>query len=169
MCAFRLLVNALSVFNSLASTQIVDGVRSIIKHLYSVRGLDVLDVIDHTVVHFEIPADDVEKLRKFYSRLFGWKIEKTPGPTEYWTIETVPVDEKWTPIRPGVNGGMMKRQNPMHKPINYVAVESADEYSKKIEALGGKVIVPKREVPGVGWWALALDPEGNQFAILESV
>jgi hypothetical protein len=29
-----------------------------------------------TIVHFEIPADDVERARKFYSILFGWKIEK---------------------------------------------------------------------------------------------
>ena len=123
--------------------------------------------MDHTIVHFEIPADDVEKLKKFYSRLFGWKIEKTPGPAEYWMIETVPVDEKGNAVRPGVNGGIMKRQNPEHKPVNYVAVESVDDYVKKIEALGGKMIVSKMEVPGVGWWALALDPEGNQFAILE--
>jgi predicted enzyme related to lactoylglutathione lyase len=125
--------------------------------------------MDHTVVHFEIPADDVEKLRKFYSELFGWKIERMSGPVEYWGIATVPVDEKGMPERPGVNGGMMKRQNPEHKPVNYIAVESVDEYVKKIEALGGRVIAPKMEVPGIGWWALALDPEGNQFAILQSV
>jgi hypothetical protein len=124
--------------------------------------------MDHTIVHFEIPADDVEKLRKFYSELFGWKIEKMSGPVEYWGIATVPVDEKGMPQRPGVNGGMMKRQNPEHKPVNYIAVESVDEYAKKIEALGGRVIVPKMEVLGIGWWALALDPEGNQFAILQS-
>ena len=125
--------------------------------------------MDHTIVHFEIPADDVKKLRKFYSELFGWKIEKMPGPVEYWGIATVPVNEKGMPQRPGVNGGMMKRQNPEHKPVNYIAVESVNEYVKKIEALGGRVIVPKMEVPGIGWWALALDPEGNQFAILQSV
>lgn len=126
-------------------------------------------MVDHTIVHFEIPADDVEKMRKFYSKLFGWKIEKFPGPIDYWNIETVPVDKKGMSIRPGVNGGMMKRQQPEHKPVNYIAVESVDEYTKKIEALGGKVLVPKMEVPGIGWWALALDPEGNQFAILQSM
>jgi predicted enzyme related to lactoylglutathione lyase len=125
--------------------------------------------MDHTIVHFEIPADDVEKLRKFYSALFGWKIEKMPGPMEYFGIQTVPVNDKGMPVRPGVNGGMMKKQNPEHKPVNYVAVESVDEYVKKIEALGGRVIVPKMEVPGIGWWASALDPEGNQFAIMQSV
>jgi hypothetical protein len=126
-------------------------------------------MMDHTIVHFEIPADDVEKLRKFYAELFGWKIERWPGPSEYWAIATVPTEEKGMPIRPGVNGGIMKRQNPQHKPINYILVESVDEYSKKIEALGGKVVVSKTQVPGICWWALAVDPEGNQFAIMESL
>ena len=126
-------------------------------------------IMDHTIVHFEIPADDVEKLRKFYSALFGWKIEKMPGPMEYFMVQTVPIDDKGMPVRPGVNGGMMKKQNPEHNPVNYITVESVDEYVKKIEALGGRVIVPKMEVPGIGWWASALDPEGNQFAIMQSV
>ena len=43
-------------------------------------------MMDHTIVHFEIPAEDVEKLRGFYSRLFGWKIEKMEGAMEYWQI-----------------------------------------------------------------------------------
>jgi hypothetical protein len=124
--------------------------------------------MDHTIVHFEIPADNIEDLKKFYGALFGWKIEKMPGPVEYYSIETVPVKKKSLPERPGVNGGLMKKQNPEHKPVNYIAVESVDEYIKKITTLGGKVIVPKMEVPGIGWWASALDPEGNQFAILQS-
>jgi len=123
--------------------------------------------MDHTIVHFEIPADDVEKLRKFYADLFGWKIEKTPGPMEYWVIETVPVDEKMMPIRPGVNGGMYKKDRPELKPVNYISVESIDENIKKTEALGGTIISPKQEVPNVGWIAVALDPEGNQFAMLQ--
>ncbi len=126
-------------------------------------------MVDHTITHFEIPAKDVEKLRKFYAGLFGWKIEKMPGPMEYWAIETVPTDAKGMPIRPGVNGGMMKKQNPDHKPVNYIAVESVDDYSKKIEKLGGRIVAPKQEVPGIGWWALALDPEGNMFAIFQNM
>ena len=125
-------------------------------------------MLDHTIVHFEIPAEDVEKLRKFYSRLFGWKIEKMQGFEEYWNIETVPVDGDGMPLRPGVNGGMMKKQNPEHKPVTYIAVESVDEYSNKIDELGGKITVPKQEIPGIGWWAFALDPEGNQFGIFQS-
>ena len=86
-------------------------------------------------------------------------------------LETVPVDEKMMPIRPGVNGGLFLKKDAtmpgQAKPTNYVWVESVDEYSKKVEALGGKIVVPKMEIPGLGWWALALDPEGNHFGLLE--
>jgi len=125
--------------------------------------------LDHTIVHFEIPADNLEKQKKFYGDLFGWKIEKMPGPMEYWSILTVPVDEKGMPMRPGVNGGMMKKQMPDQKPVNYISVESVDEYSKKVVSLGGQIAVPKMEIPGIGWWALALDPEGNQIGLFETL
>ena len=123
-------------------------------------------------MHFEIPADDTEKLKKFYSDLFGWSMNKYPGPTTYYLVGTVPVDEKtMMPLRPGVNGGLYDRKDassPQYaKPTNHISVESVEEYSKKVEALGGKIVVPKMEIPGIGWWALALDPEGNQFGILE--
>jgi predicted enzyme related to lactoylglutathione lyase len=127
--------------------------------------------MDHTIVHFEIPAKNTEKLKKFYSGVFGWKIEKgseeMSGPMEYWLIETVPVDKQQRPIRLGVNGGMYKKQDEKMKQVNYIAVESADEYIEKIKKLGGKIINPKQEVPQVGWVAIAEDPEGNQFGILQ--
>ena len=123
--------------------------------------------MSHTIVHFEIPADNPEKLKQFYENVFGWKIEKSPGPIDYWMISTVPVDEQGKPTEMGVNGGMMKRQNPEHKITNYILVESVDEYAKKIEGAGGKIIVPKTAVPSVGYWAMFVDPDGNVLAILE--
>ncbi len=129
-------------------------------------------MVDHTIVHFEIPAVDIEKLKKFYEELFGWKIEKYPGPTVYYMLGTVPVDEKtMMPARPGVNGGLYEKKDAampnLAKPVNYISVESVDDYSKKVVDLGGKIVVAKMEISGLGWWALALDPEGNAFGILE--
>lgn len=123
--------------------------------------------MDHTIVHFEIPADDIEKLRHFYAQLFGWKIEKMPGFAEYWNIETVPVDDAGRLVRPGVNGGLMKRQTADQQLVTYIAVESIDDYSEKIVKLGGTITVPKQEIPGIGWWAFAQDPEGNQFGLFQ--
>jgi predicted enzyme related to lactoylglutathione lyase len=123
--------------------------------------------MDHTVIHFEIPANDVEKLKAFYEQIFGWKIVQMPGPIDYWVIQTVPVDLNGMPLRPGVNGGLYKRLLPETKPINYFAVESISDFLAKIEKLGGKVTQPKQEVPNVGWIAAAEDPEGNSFALIQ--
>jgi len=123
--------------------------------------------MNHTIVHFEIPADNLEKLKQFYENVFGWKIEKSPGPVEYWSINTVPVDEQGKPTEIGVNGGMIKRQNPEHKLTSYILVESVDAYAKKIEDAGGKILVPKTAVPSIGYWAMFTDPDGNVLAIWE--
>lgn len=116
--------------------------------------------MSHTIIHFEIPANDPEKLGSFYRNLFGWKIEKTEGPMEYWIIETAPAGE-------GVNGGLMRREAPEQVPTNYISVESVDEYSRHVVELGGKVVLPKQEVPEMGYFAVCLDPDGNSFAIWE--
>jgi predicted enzyme related to lactoylglutathione lyase len=126
--------------------------------------------MDNTIVHFEIPADNVEKLGKFYSSLFKWRIIHTPVENmDYWVIQTVPTDDKGMLQRPGVNGGMYPRK-PEHKeinPVNYITVENIDEHIKKVTELGGKIINPKQHVPTVGYIALAMDPEGNQFGLLQ--
>jgi len=123
--------------------------------------------MDHTIIHFEIPATDVEKLKQFYAGLFGWKIAKYPGPMEYWMLQTVPTDDKGMLLRPGVNGGMVKKERPEQKTVNYISVESIDESIKKVKQLGGKIISPKTEVLNVGWISVVLDPEGNQIALLQ--
>ena len=95
--------------------------------------------MDHTPVHFEIPTNNVEKLKKFYSNLFGWKIEKSQGPLDYWDIETVPEDEQMEPLRPGINGVIYKSEYQNFKQINYISVENIDDYIKEVESLGGTI------------------------------
>lgn len=52
-----------------------------------------------TIVHFEIPADDIDRAKKFYIDLFGWNIEKWPGSEnlpggpEYLMITTMDIEE----------------------------------------------------------------------------
>ena len=109
-----------------------------------------------TIVHFEIPADDIKRAKKFYTELFGWKIEAMEGYEDYWSVSTG-----------GVDGGMMKRQTPQQQIVHYIDVPSASEYAVKVEKLGGKVIVPKTAVPGMGYFAMCLDTETNVFGIWE--
>jgi predicted enzyme related to lactoylglutathione lyase len=124
-----------------------------------------------TIVHFEIPADDIERAKRFYTDLFGWKIEKWPGiegdsssNMEYLIISTT--DDKGDKAL--VGGGLMKRQDPQQKITNFIDVTSIDEYSSKIEKLGGNVIVSKMAVPGMGYFAICRDTEKNNFGIWES-
>lgn len=116
-----------------------------------------------TIVHFEIPTDDLERAKKFYTELFGWKIEKYPGPKEYWMITTTDEEGK-----KALEGGMTQRQDPQHPITNYIDVPSIDEYAVKVENLGGKVVFPKTAVPGIGYFAGCLDTEDNIFAIWET-
>ncbi len=115
--------------------------------------------MDAPVVHFEIPAQNPEKLSGFYTGIFGWKIEKVPG-MEYWMVNT-----KSNKEAPGINGGLMKKMNEGQVPTNYVNVSSVDDWSKKVTAAGGQVIMPKSPVPQMGWFAVCLDPEGNVFGL----
>jgi predicted enzyme related to lactoylglutathione lyase len=117
------------------------------------------------VCHFEIPADDVERAQKFYRELFGWQIEKFTGPTpmEYWSITTGAAKGQEAML----GGGMMKRQAPQQLITIYIEVPSVDAYVDKVEKLGGRVCFPKTAVPGMGYFAVCLDPENNGFGIWE--
>ncbi len=113
------------------------------------------------IVWFEIPADNVERAKSFYGELFGWKMEKFPGPMEYWHIDTGGGDD--TP-----DGGLLKRQNPGHQGItNYVGVASVDEFVAKVQTLGGQVCMPKTVVPQMGYFAICQDTEHNTFGLWE--
>lgn len=115
-----------------------------------------------TVVHFEIPFDDVDRAKTFYTDLFGWKIEKYEG-GEYWMITTT--DEKG---ESGVGGGMMQRRQPGQPIIQYIDVPSVGDHLKKVKDLGGQLIVPKMPVPGMGYFAVCQDTEGNSFGLWET-
>ncbi|MDQ3971637.1 MAG: VOC family protein [Thermoproteota archaeon] len=112
--------------------------------------------------------------KKFYTDLFGWKIEKMPGTDqrEYWTFATTTNDKGGSNNGGGeqrtVSGGMLERQMPQEPIMIYIGVDSVTEYSNKVERLGGKVIKQKTEVPGYGWFAICTDTENNGFALWEA-
>jgi predicted enzyme related to lactoylglutathione lyase len=115
-----------------------------------------------SIIWFEIPADNVQRAKSFYSKLFGWKIKKFAGPMKfpYWHIDTGGGDQ--TP-----DGGMMERQSPQHTITNYVLVASVDKAAEKLQKLGGKIIMPKAAVPQMGYFITCQDTENNIFALWE--
>ncbi len=114
------------------------------------------------VVHFDITANDPDKLAEFYKKTFGWTFHKWNGPMDYWLITTGPKGE------PGINGGMARRTEGEPTTTNTLDVPSVDDFVTKIEEAGGTITVPKMAIPGVGWMAYFKDPDGNMFGIMEN-
>jgi len=112
------------------------------------------------IIWFEIPADNPERAKKFYSLLFGWKIKKFPGMSDYWHINTGGPDAS-------PDGGMITRKHPEQPITNYVNVPSVEKAAAKVEKLGGKICMSKTAVPEMGYFVVCQDPENNTFALWE--
>ncbi len=114
------------------------------------------------VIHFEIVADDAERISKFYEQVFGWRVQKWNGPIDYWFLMTG--DEK----EPGIDGAFGMRQSQDDVTVNTIDVSSVEETVEKIKAHGGEIVRPKQAVPGVGYLAYFKDTEGNLWGIMQS-
>ena len=122
------------------------------------------------VVHFEIPADDLERAKEFYGSVFGWELADMPE-MDYTVVKTTPVDEQTQlPSEPGaINGGMYRRSaDAPSMPVLTIDVNSVDDALKEIEAAGGRVLRPRTEIPGMGAFAYFTDPEGNALGLWEN-
>ena len=113
------------------------------------------------VVHFELPVSDPETSIQFYSQVFGWKFQKWDGPMDYWLITT-------GDSQPGINGGLMRRQDPAQPIACTVEVENVDATCAAIEAAGGQIVLPRMPVPGVGWLAYFKDPDGLISGVMQN-
>ncbi len=113
------------------------------------------------VIHFEMPADDPERVIQFYEKTFGWRFDKWEGPIEYWLISTGSEDQ------PGIDGGLARRTDSVVGIENTIDVKNLEISLIAVEANGGEIIRPKMAVPGVGWMAYIKDTEGNIFGLME--
>jgi uncharacterized protein len=114
------------------------------------------------VTHFEINADNAERAIRFYRNVFGWKIERWSGPTDYWLVTTGDGNEA------GIDGAIMPRTAPAAAFINTIEVDSLDEAIDGIKSNGGKVLGDKMSIPGVGYFTYCTDTEGNQFGLIQN-
>jgi len=120
------------------------------------------------VAHFEIHADNPERCIEFYTKVFGWDIQKWEGgQMEYWMVMTGPREEAG-----GINGGLIRRPCPAPTVGNAsnafvctMVVDSYDEIAKKILAAGGTEAMPKMALKGMAWQGYFLDTEGNTFGL----
>ncbi|MEI6293147.1 MAG: hypothetical protein WCP36_05665 [Methanomicrobiales archaeon] len=127
------------------------------------------------IIHFEIHAGNPERAAKFYRDVFSWEINEwlMPGVqmkdgNRFWYVTTGPENE------PGINGGIVFRQGPapvedqlINGYLCTISVSDLAESTKKVIKFGGKVLLPRMPVRGIGWWASCRDTEGNVFGMMQ--
>ena len=121
------------------------------------------------VVHFEIPADNVERAQEFYNRVFGWKTQSIPE-MNYTIVRTAETDEKYMLKEPGrINGGIMKRNVPIMRPIITIQVEEMQRALQKVKSAGGKTVKEPTSVGDMGIVAYVQDSEGNIISLWQNL
>jgi predicted enzyme related to lactoylglutathione lyase len=107
---------------------------------------------NHPIVHIELSSNDRLRDAKFYSELFGWKMEHFE-------------DIGYTMFDPGTEpgGGLAPVGENMQagSTMVHVGTDDIEASLAKVVSLGGMQLVPKTEIPGMGWFALFTDLSGN--------
>ena len=120
------------------------------------------------VVHFEVPADDIDRAQNFYRDAFGWRMRSLPE-MNYTLVTTTPTGDDGMPTGTGaINGGMMLRGDPVTAPIITIDVDDIDAALATIERLGGKTVVGRQAVGDMGWAAYFTDSEGNTIGLWQT-
>jgi uncharacterized protein len=117
---------------------------------------------NNTLAHFAINADDVEKSRAFYSNVFGWTFAAW-GPPGFYMIES-----KDSPVLGALQGRreLVKGQRTIGLECTF-AVASIDATEKAVKAAGGKVVLERSVIVGVGTLMFFADLDGNVFGAMQ--
>ena len=124
------------------------------------------------VVHFELPYDDAERARAFYTRVFGWDTMPMPMPDlDYTIVSTGPASEDGQPSEPGyINGGLLSRADASTpSPVVVVDVADLDAALGEVQAAGGTVVTGRTPVGDMGVTAYVRDTEGNVLGLWQTV
>ena len=109
--------------------------------------------------HFEFLSNDPDKCKQFYSSVLGWEFDDSSMPG-------------YTLINTGgePSGGLMKCPDEAPGPslCIYYLVDDLPATLQKVTDGGGTVINDKTEIPNVGWFAIATDPEGISFGLFKA-
>ena len=122
------------------------------------------------VVHFELPAENRQRMADFYNKSFGWKTQMLGKDMGNYVIATTTESDEKGPKKPGaINGGFFTKSDdmPAQYPSVVVAVDDINESMKKVMKAGGKVLGDPMEIPGVGQYVSFFDTEGNRVSMLQ--
>ena len=115
----------------------------------------------HPVVHIEISAKDREAAGKFYADLFSWEIQQMPE-MNYATFSTGEGEV-------GVGLSPVMENNPAGTTAAYIGTDDIDATLAKAVSLGAQILVPKTEIPGMGWFGIFKDLTGNHVGLFTAL
>ena len=117
--------------------------------------------VNNKIGYIEIPTDNIEETKKFYSNLFVWEYEKSEeeggrGGENYWLIKNA-----------GIKGAITSKREDNQTPTFYIMIESIDDFIAKSQKQGAKVVVDKKEI-SEGFYATLQDKQQNTFGLWQS-
>ena len=122
------------------------------------------------VVHFEMPAENRQRMADFYSKTFGWQTQMLGQDMGNYVVATTTESDEKGPKKPGaINGGFYTKTDdmPAQYPSVVVAVDDIQESMKKVAQAGGKVLGEPMKIPGIGQYVSFFDTEGNRVSMLQ--
>ena len=122
------------------------------------------------VVHFEMPAENRQRMADFYSKTFGWQTQMLGQEMGNYVVATTTESDEKGPKKPGaINGGFFTKtpDMPAQYPSVVVAVDDIQESMKKVAQAGGKVLGEPMKIPGIGQYVSFFDTEGNRVSMLQ--
>lgn len=126
------------------------------------------------VVHFEMPAKNRGRVKKFYEEAFGWEMKQLgPKMGDYLMANTIETDEKgMVKTKGAINGGFWETQDKAYPHI-VISVDNLESSMEKVKKAGGRILGGHLgpdtidEIPGVGRYISFEDSEGNLAGMLE--
>jgi uncharacterized protein len=120
----------------------------------------------NSVVHFELPAKDLERSREFYKTVFGWDFYEFDE--KNLMVSTTKTDDRGMPLEPGaINGSIYVPEKPK-TPTIVINVPDIKAHIELVIKSGGKLIDEIATVPDVGMYARFEDTEGNLVGLWQS-
>src|SRR3989344_8813467 len=121
------------------------------------------------VVHFEMPAEDLARVKKFYETAFGWQMNQLGAEMgSYLLAGTSPVDTENMHINKGaINGGFYPKGQSGTSSHVVISVEDIKEHMETVKKAGGTIEGEPIDIPGIGTYVMFKDPEGNRVGMLQ--
>lgn len=121
----------------------------------------------NSVVHFEVPAKDLNRAKQFYSKVFGWGTYDMDDKNTM--VSTTETDQNGFPVKPGAINGSIYLPDKSKTPTFVIDVPNLEEHIKMVTENGGKLVDEPVTIENMGRYARFVDPEGNLVGLWETL